>query len=96
MTNQHESTSGDRGSLNSLALVSLSASIISYVVFPLLLAVVGIICGFVARSQMKNSGGAQRGKGMALAGVIIGIVGIIWGIVGLIVLESSPFLNVPS
>ena len=35
-------------------------------------AVLGIVFGFVSRSQIKHSAGIQRGKGMALAGIIIG------------------------
>jgi hypothetical protein len=32
----------------------------------------GIVFGFVARSQIKNSNGTQGGQGLALAGIIIG------------------------
>lgn len=39
-------------------------------------AVLGVVFGFIARSQIKRSGGTQQGKGMALAGIIIGFVGI--------------------
>jgi hypothetical protein len=36
-------------------------------------AVIGLIFGFVARSQIRQSNGAQTGGGMALAGIIVGI-----------------------
>lgn len=49
-------------------------------------AVLGIVFGFIARSQIKRSGGVQQGRGMALAGIIIGFVGIAIGIVLIIVL----------
>ena len=48
-------------------------------------AILGIVFGFIARSQIKRSGGTQQGKGMALAGIIIGFAGIAIGIVLLIV-----------
>ena len=32
----------------------------------------GIVLGFVARSQIRQSRGAQRGDGLAIAGIIIG------------------------
>jgi hypothetical protein len=35
-------------------------------------AVLGIIFGFVARSQIRRSHGAQGGGGMAMAGIIVG------------------------
>jgi hypothetical protein len=34
--------------------------------------VLGIIFGFVARSQIRKSNGAQDGTGLALAGIIVG------------------------
>jgi len=35
---------------------------------------VAIILGFVARSQIRRSGGVERGGGMALAGIVLGFV----------------------
>jgi Domain of unknown function (DUF4190) len=51
-------------------------------------AVLGIVFGFIARSQIKRSGGTQQGKGMALAGIIIGFAGIAIGLVLVIVLVA--------
>jgi hypothetical protein len=51
-------------------------------------AVLGIVFGFIARSQIKRSNGTQRGDGMALAGIIIGFAGIVIGIVLIIVLVA--------
>ncbi|MGH9096108.1 MAG: DUF4190 domain-containing protein [Acidimicrobiales bacterium] len=48
-------------------------------------AVLGILFGFIARSQIKKSNGTQRGEGMALAGIIIGFAGIVIGIILIIV-----------
>ncbi len=39
-------------------------------------AVLAVIFGFVARQQIRESGGRQGGSGMALAGIILGFVGI--------------------
>ena len=41
--------------------------------------VLGVIFGFVARGQIKRSGGAEQGSGLALAGIIIGFVCIAIG-----------------
>jgi hypothetical protein len=54
---------------NGLAIASLVCSIAGFLVIPLVL---GIVFGFIARSQIKNSNGTQGGKGLALAGIIIG------------------------
>ncbi|MHB1711988.1 MAG: DUF4190 domain-containing protein [Acidimicrobiales bacterium] len=43
-------------------------------------AVLAIVFGFVARSQIRRSNGMQKGGGMALAGIIIGFAGIVIGI----------------
>jgi tetrahydromethanopterin S-methyltransferase subunit G len=34
----------------------------------------GVIFGFVARSQIRRSMGNQSGRGLALAGIIVGLV----------------------
>jgi hypothetical protein len=39
-------------------------------------AVLGIIFGFIARSQIKQSRGTQKGDGMAIAGIIVGFAWI--------------------
>ena len=51
-------------------------------------AVLAIVFGFIARSQIKRSQGTQRGEGMALAGIIIGFVGIAIAIVGIILIAA--------
>jgi hypothetical protein len=39
-------------------------------------AVLGIIFGFIARSQIRRSGGTQGGDGLAIAGIIVGFAWI--------------------
>jgi hypothetical protein len=52
-------------------------------------AVLGVVFGFVARSQIKRSGGMQKGKGLALAGIVIGLVSLIAiGVVVVIVVAA--------
>ena len=65
---------------NGLAVASLVCSIAGLLLIPLVL---GIVFGFIARSQIKNSNGTQGGQGLALAGIIIG-----FGWAGLIVLGT--------
>jgi len=57
---------------NGLAIASLVCSITGILLFALP-AVIGLIFGFVARSQIRQSNGAQTGGAMALAGIIVGI-----------------------
>jgi hypothetical protein len=58
---------------NGLAVASLVCSCVGIVPFLFgLPCILGIVFGFVARSQIKRSGGAQEGDGLALAGIIVG------------------------
>lgn len=72
---------------NGLAIASLVCSILG--VCCGVGGVVGVIFGFVARGQIKRSGGAQKGSGLALAGIIVGFVFIALAAIGLLVLLGS-------
>jgi hypothetical protein len=51
-------------------------------------AILAIVFGFIARSQIKRTGDTQQGKGLALAGIIIGIAGIVLGVLLIILLVA--------
>jgi hypothetical protein len=57
---------------NQLAIVSLAAAIASFVIMPFIGALVAIVTGHVARSQIRKTG--EDGGGLALAGLVIGYV----------------------
>jgi uncharacterized protein DUF4190 len=58
---------------NGMAVASLVCSLCGVVPFFFgVSCILGIIFGFVARSQIRRSNGQQSGDGMALAGIIIG------------------------
>ena len=59
-----------------MAIVSLIASIASWVIIPGLGGIIGVICGIMARNQIKASMGRQTGNGLALGGIIVGGVNI--------------------
>jgi predicted acyltransferase len=44
-------------------------------------AILGIIFGFVAKSQIRASGNTQRGDGMATWGIALGIVWIVLSVI---------------
>jgi hypothetical protein len=56
---------------NGLAIASLCCSIGGFFVFGVG-AVLGVIFGFIGRSQINRSNGTQKGGGLALAGIIVG------------------------
>lgn len=61
---------------NNLAVVSLVMSILSFVVLPVIGSIVGLVLGYQARREIRQSQGQQSGEGLATAGIIIGWVGI--------------------
>jgi hypothetical protein len=67
---------------NGLAIAALVCGIGGFLF--LIPAILGIIFGFIARSQIRNSNGQQKGSGMALAGIIVGFA---W--VAILVLEIT-------
>ncbi len=74
---------------NGFAIASLVCSITGVLFFSIP-SVLGVIFGFVARSQIRRSNGTQSGDGMALAGVIVGfcVIGF-WVLVTILNLTAN-------
>lgn len=75
-----------------LALTSLICGIAGLLLF--LPAIVAIVTGHIARSQIEKSAGALKGAGQAMAGLIMGyiVIGMI-PIVGLLAAMAIPAFN---
>ena len=59
---------------NGLAIASLVCACAGFLfIVP---GVLGVIFGFIARSQIRQSGGTQGGDGLALAGILVGFAWI--------------------
>ncbi len=65
---------------STLATVSLIAGILSFVVFPIIGAVVAIWTGYEARKETRSVPPRATGDGLATAGIVLG-----WAHVGLVV-----------
>lgn len=59
-----------------VAIASLVCGIAGLMCFGPLGAIPAVICGHIAMSRIKASGGALQGEGLALAGLIMGYVSI--------------------
>jgi hypothetical protein len=59
------------------AVASLVCGILSISFLPFFASLPAIICGHIARSNVKKSGGTLTGSGMALAGLIMGYFGFV-------------------
>jgi Domain of unknown function (DUF4190) len=70
---------------NGLAIASLACSIGGFFVCGIGF-ILGIVFGYMAKSQIDQSGGTQQGRGMAVAGIIVGWIGIALAVVGIVVL----------
>jgi Domain of unknown function (DUF4190) len=58
-----------RQKTNGLAIASLICSCVGLFLLP---AIVGIVFGFVAQAQIRRANGLQKGRGLALAGILVG------------------------
>jgi hypothetical protein len=58
---------------NGLAIASLICAVAGYFTLGIG-AIVGVVLGYRARHQIRNSGGAEEGEGLAKAGIIVGYV----------------------
>ena len=79
---------------NVLAVISFVLSLLGVLanfLIPLLPQIAGIICGHIARSQIRRSEGSQLGAGMALAGLIIGYLSIVFTLIWYIFLGVGLF-----
>lgn len=62
-----------RTATNPLAGISLAFGL-GQVVLPFFASIVAIVCGHVARSQIRKTG--EQGDGLALAGMVLGYIGV--------------------
>ena len=62
---------------NTMAIVSLVAGILSWVLLPIIGSIVGLITGYMGRKEIRESNGQQTGDGLALAGIIISAANLI-------------------
>jgi hypothetical protein len=81
---------------NGMAIASLVCSLVA-ILFGGIPAILGIIFGFVARSQIRKSNGSQKGDRMALAGIIIGFVFVALGLllVGIVIASQHAHFVTP-
>lgn len=61
---------------SSLAVVSMVFGILAWVMLPFIGALVAVICGHLARSEIRRAPADNRmeGDGMAIAGLVLGYV----------------------
>ena len=53
-------------------------------------AILALVFGYKARREIDASGGMQKGRGMAVAGIVLGWVWIVLLVVGVIIAIAVP------
>jgi hypothetical protein len=62
---------------NTLAIVSLASGIATWILLPIIGAIVAIVTGHMARREIRADPTRWSGEGMALAGLILGYAQIV-------------------
>jgi hypothetical protein len=70
------------------AIWSLVLAVLSFTCGWLLTAIPAVICGHIARSKIRKSGGTLGGKGIATAGLVLGYIALVLGVMGIPLLVS--------
>ncbi|GAB1595527.1 DUF4190 domain-containing protein [Lysobacter claricitrinus] len=68
-----------------LAIASLVLGLLSWVMLPVLGGIGAVVCGHLARRDIRAARGALGGDGMAVAGLVLGYLHLVLLIVGVIV-----------
>lgn len=63
------------------AILSLAFGLMAWLMAPLLGAIVAVVCGHLARAEIRRSPNPIEGDGMALAGLILGYLQIALAVV---------------
>ena len=62
---------------NTMAIVSLVLGILSWIALPIVGAIGAVICGHIARGEIRRAPEAYEGDGMAVAGLILGYLHLV-------------------
>jgi hypothetical protein len=94
MNQQYSSLPPSTPPTSTTAIISLIGGIAGFTFLPFLGSIVAIICGHMAKSEIKKSSGTVGGNGLATAGLILGYLGIALGVCLLCVLIILPILGI--
>ncbi len=78
---------------SSMAIVSLIAGILGITLFPFIGSIIALITGYMARKEIRESGGALAGDGLATGGLVLGWIGVGLGVLGICI--GGAFILIP-
>ncbi|MBO0690436.1 MAG: DUF4190 domain-containing protein [Candidatus Dormibacteraeota bacterium] len=88
MTGYSGGTIAGQPEQDTMAIVSLILGIANFFCCGVI-APVALVLGIMSRSKIRASGGALRGEGLALAGIILGAVGILWLVIVIVLFIAN-------
>jgi hypothetical protein len=94
MNQQYSSLPPAAPPTSTTAIISLIGGIAGFTFLPFLGSIAAIICGHMAKSEIKKSSGAVGGNGLATAGLILGYLGIALGVCLFCVFIVLPLLGI--
>jgi hypothetical protein len=62
---------------STLAIASLVAGVLSWLLMPFVAGIAAVVCGHMARGEIRRSNGGLEGDGLAVAGLVLGWVNIV-------------------
>ena len=66
------------------AIISLVSGILGWTLLPFLGSIVAIICGHMARAEIRRSNGAIDGDGLAVGGLVLGWLSVALGVLSVL------------
>jgi spore maturation protein SpmA len=70
------------------AIISLVAGILAWLALPLLGAIVAVVAGHMARTEIRQSVGTLQGDGLAVAGLVLGYLQFVLGLLAIMVFAA--------
>ncbi len=61
---------------SSLAIISLISGILGWTLLPFLGSIAAVVCGHMARSEIRHEPDRLEGDGLAIAGLVLGYLSI--------------------
>lgn len=80
---------------STLAIISLVCGLLGWTILPVLGAIAAVVCGHLAKREIRESNGMLSGDGMALAGLILGYVQIGILVLGILCLVTFSAALIP-
>ena len=68
---------------SSMSIISLITGILGITFIPFIGSIIALITGYMAKKEIRASGGALGGDGLATAGLVLGWIGVGLGVIGI-------------